>query len=85
VNKLGIRYYIKAAVSEYQDKDGKAKKKYQSIGIILETKNGLMLKLETIPLFSLKDGCLIAYLNDPEPIKDPFPKTLDDIPDDLPF
>ena len=82
---MAIKYYIKAAVSEYQDKDGKAKKKYQSIGIILETKNGLMLKLETIPLFSLKDGCLIAYLNDPEPIKDPFPKSLADIPDDLPF
>ena len=81
---MGIRYYIKAAVSEYQDKDGKAKKKYQSIGIILETKNGLMLKLETIPLFSLKDGCLIAYLNDPEP-KDAFPKNLADIPDDMPF
>ena len=78
---MAIKYYIKAAVSEYQDKDGKAKKKYQSIGIILETKNGLMLKLETIPLFSLKDGCLIAYLNDPEP-KDAFPKTLADIPDD---
>lgn len=84
MNKLGIRYYIKAAVSEYQDKDGKAKKKYQSIGIILETKNGLMLKLETIPLFSLKDGCLIAYLNDPEP-KDAFPKSLNDIPEDVPF
>ena len=81
---MAIKYYIKAAVSEYQDKDGKAKKKYQSIGIILETKNGLMLKLETIPLFSLKDGCLIAYLNDPEP-KDAFPKTLADIPDDAPF
>ena len=81
---MAIKYYIKAAVSEYQDKDGKAKKKYQSIGIILETKNGLMLKLETIPLFSLKDGCLIAYLNDPEP-KAAFPKTLADISDDAPF
>ena len=44
-----------------------------------------MLKLETIPLLSLKDGCLIAYLNDPEPIKDPFPKSLNDIQDDAPF
>jgi hypothetical protein len=44
-----------------------------------------MLKLETIPLLSLKDGCLIAYLNDPEPIKDPFPKSLNDIPEDVPF
>jgi hypothetical protein len=44
-----------------------------------------MLKLETIPLFSLKDGCLIAYLNEPEPVKDAFPKSLADIPDDVPF
>jgi hypothetical protein len=44
-----------------------------------------MLKLETIPLFSLKDGYLIAYLNDPETVKDAFPKSLADIPDDVPF
>lgn len=82
---MAIKFYIKAPVSEYQDKEGNTKKKYQSIGIILETKNGLMLKLETLPLFSLKDGYLIAYLNEPEPIKDAFPKTLDDIPENLPF
>ena len=82
---MAIKFYIKAPVSEYQDKEGNTKKKYQSIGIILETKNGLMLKLETIPLFSLKDGYLIAYLNDHEPVKDAFPKSLADIPDDVPF
>jgi hypothetical protein len=44
-----------------------------------------MLKLETMPFFSLKDGSLIAYLNEPEPVKDAFPKSLADIPDDVPF
>jgi len=44
-----------------------------------------MLKLETIPLFSLKDGCVIAHLNEPEPVKDAFHKSLADIPDDMPF
>jgi hypothetical protein len=32
----------------------------------METKHGLMLKLETLPLFALKDGGLLAYLNPPE-------------------
>jgi CRISPR/Cas system CMR-associated protein Cmr5 small subunit len=82
---MAIKYYVKAAVDEYKDKDGNLKKKYASIGVILETKNGLMLKLETMPFFSLKDGCLIAYLNEPEPVKDAFPKSLADISDDVPF
>jgi len=82
---MGIKYYVKAAISEYTDKDGKAKKKYQSIGVVIETKNGLMLKLETLPLLALKDGSLMAYLNDMEESKAEFPKTLNDIPEDVPF
>jgi hypothetical protein len=83
---MGIRYYVKAATSEYTDKDGKAKKKYQSIGVVIETKNGLMLKLETLPLLALKDGSLMAYLNEPEdkPSGD-FPTTLAELKDDVPF
>lgn len=77
---MSVKYYVKAAVSEYVDKDGKSKKKYQSIGVVLETKNGdLMIKIESLPLFALKDGSLMAYLNVPEP-KDPFPKALEDVP-----
>jgi hypothetical protein len=64
---MAIQYFVKAAVSEYEDKaDGKMKKRYQSIGVIMETKHGLMLKIETLPLFALKDGGLLAYLNPPE-------------------
>jgi hypothetical protein len=64
---MAIQYFVKAAVSEYEDKnDGKMKKRYASIGVIMDTKHGLMLKLETLPLFALKEGGLIAYLNPPE-------------------
>lgn len=81
---MGIRYYVKAAISEFTDKDGKAKKKYQSIGVVIETKNGLMLKLETLPLLALKEGSLMAYLNEPEEKTD-FPKTLAEMESDVPF
>ena len=81
---MGIKFYVKAATSEYTDKDGKAKKKYQSIGVVIETKNGLMLKLETLPLLALKDGSLMAYLNEPEEKSD-FPKTLAEMESDVPF
>jgi hypothetical protein len=83
---MGIKYYVKAATSEYTDKEGKSKKKYQSIGVVIETKNGLMLKLETLPLYALKEGSLMAYLNEMEEAKaSDFPKSLADIPDDIPF
>jgi len=42
------------------------KKRYASIGVIMDTKHGLMLKIETLPLYALKDGGLLAYLNPPE-------------------
>ena len=85
---MGIEYYLKAAVSEYVDKDGATKKRYATIGIVTRTKkNDLMAKIEMIPLLGLKDGSLWCYLNVPEDkdTKDPFPKSLADIPDDIPF
>jgi hypothetical protein len=63
---MAITHFVKAVVSEYQDKDGATKKRYQSIGVLMETKHGLMLKLETLPLYALKDGGLLAYCNPPE-------------------
>ena len=64
---MGIEYYVKAAISEYQDKDGVAKKRYQTIGIVTRTKkNDLMMKLEMIPLLGLKEGSLWCYLNVPD-------------------
>ena len=81
---MAIKFFIKAAISEYTDKDGKSKKKYQSIGAVFETKHGLMMSLESLPLLALKDGKLIAYLNEPEEKTD-FPTTLAELKDDVPF
>ena len=64
---MAIKYYVKAAISEYQDQAGVTKKRYNTIGIVTETKKGdLMLKLEMLPLLGLKDGTLWCYLNVPE-------------------
>lgn len=63
---MSIKYYIKSARTRYTDKEGKEKTKYENIGIVMETKHGLMLKIETIPLLQLKDGSIMAYLNTPE-------------------
>lgn len=63
---MAITYYVKAVVSEFQGDDGKMKKRYQTIGVVMETKHGPMLKLETLPLYALKEGGLLAYLNPPE-------------------
>ena len=81
---MAIKYYVKAAVSEYTDKDGTAKKRYQTIGIVTETKKGdLMMKLEMIPLLGLKEGTLWCYLNVPE--DKPQSLSLQQLDDDVPF
>ena len=86
---MGITHYVKAAVSEYTDKTGANKKRYQTIGIVMDTKHGKMLKLETIPLFALKEGSLLCYLNEPEdkPADGTVSRdvNLGNISDDVPF
>jgi hypothetical protein len=84
---MGIKYYLKAAISEYVDKDGATKKRYQTIGIVTETKkNDLMFKLEMIPLLGLKEGAIWGYLNEPEEKTDqPKPSNLADLESDIPF
>jgi hypothetical protein len=85
---MAVVYYIKAAVSEYTDKENNPKKKYSTIGIVMETKHGLMMKIETIPLLQLKGGSIMAYLNTPEDEKksqEPAPEAAPAVPDDLPF
>ena len=85
---MGIEYYVKAAISEYQDKDGVAKKRYQTIGIVTRTKkNDLMMKLEMIPLLGLKDGSLWCYLNVPEDKLEGKNQSnsLNQLEDDVPF
>jgi len=71
-------YEITVVSGKYKNKDGQEKSRYINIGSVLETKNGPMLKLDTIPLI---DGGWSgwAYLNTPKPKEDQgFPKD-DDI------
>jgi hypothetical protein len=63
---MAIKYLVKAATSEYTDKEGNQKKRYTTIGAVFESKHGLMMSLESIPLFGLKEGKLLCYLNEPE-------------------
>jgi hypothetical protein len=89
--KMAIKYFVKAPVSEYTDQSGAVKKRYQNIGIIMETKKGdLMVKLELIPFKAIEDGALVGFLNTPEEVeasknygKAAAPKN--DAPDDIPF
>jgi hypothetical protein len=89
---MAIKFFIKAPVSEYTDQSGAVKKRYQTIGIVTETKNGdLMGKLEMVPLLGMKEGALWFYMNTPEeveasknykkdsPVKNDLPN------DDIPF
>jgi len=84
---MGIKFYLKAPVSEYADKAGESKKRYQTIGIVTETKKGdLMFKLELIPLLGMKEGAIWGYLNEPEEKTDqPKPSNLADLESDIPF
>ena len=84
---MAIKYFVKAAVSEYQDQTGANKKRYQTIGIVMETKHGLMLKIESLPLFAMKEGSILAYLNDPEEkdSKQAAPAPIESASDDIPF
>lgn len=86
---MAIKYFVKAAMSEYEDKtDGKMKKRYQSIGVVIETKHGLMLSLESLPFFCMKEGKILAYLNEPEEKGAPpasAAKSVDNIDEDIPF
>ena len=86
---------IKVITSNYTDKDGKQKNRYMKIGSIIETSNGPMLKIDTIPL--VKGGWEgWAYINDPLPkddggVPNPHPQAkrpaanFDNMDDDFPF
>ena len=51
---------------KYTNKEGQEKSRYQRIGSMIETKNGPMLKIDSIPV--VEGGWSgWAYLNDPKP------------------
>jgi len=85
---MAVKYFVKAAVSEFKGDDGNMKKRYQTIGIVMETKHGMMLKIESLPMYAMKEGSILAYLNEPEE-KGATPSTkpadLANIEDDIPF
>ena len=80
---------ISCITGEYTNAAGERKKRYQRIGSIINTKNGEMLKLDSIPLREGGwDGW--AYINDPRPTEgkeQPRRQTseFDEMSDDIPF
>ena len=60
---MARKYEVTAVTGKYTDNNGQEKSRYQTIGAVIESKNGLMLKLEAVPIGW--DGW--AYLNDPKP------------------
>jgi hypothetical protein len=57
------QYEVTAVTGKYTDRDGNEKSRYMTIGAVIQTKNGPMLKLEAVPVGW--DGW--AYLNEPKP------------------
>lgn len=60
---MGIKYKVVAPAGKYTDAQGNEKTRYVDMGVIIETRSGLMLKAEAIPVNW--DGT--AFLNDPKP------------------
>ena len=55
------KYDVVAVTGKFTDAEGNEKNRYMTVGVILDTKNGFMLKLEAVP--TGWDGW--AYLNTP--------------------
>lgn len=88
---MGIAYEVVAITGKYTNAKGEEKNRYLKCGVIIETKSGLMLKMEAYPIGG--DGSF--FLNTPKP-KDEQPSqqsqqsnktggNFDDIGDDIPF
>lgn len=64
-------YEVSTIVGKYTNKDGQEKNRYQRVGSVIETKNGLMLRVDSVPIVEggWSGWC---YLNEPK-LKDNFP------------
>jgi len=60
---MAILFKVSAVSGKYKDAEGNDKNRYVDMGVVMETKNGPMLKLEAFPVGW--DGW--AYLNEPKP------------------
>ena len=77
---MGILHEVVAVTGTYTNKDGEEKKRYTKLGVVMDTKNGPMLKLESVPVGW--DGW--AYLNEPQ-AKDERPKAKPADTDEISF
>ena len=59
---MSKKFDIVAVTGKYKDRDGNEKSRYLNIGAVIETQNGLSIKLEAVPVGW--DGW--AYLNEPK-------------------
>lgn len=79
------KYEVSVVSGKYTNSDGVEKNRYQRIGSVIETRNGLMLKLDVVPLV---DGGWSGwcYLNPPKP-QEPTHQGLpqDDDDSEIPF
>lgn len=80
------KYEVSVVTGKYTNRDGVEKNRYQRIGSVIETRNGLMLKLDVIPL--VENGWSgWCFLNPPkpqEPTHEGLPQD-DDFEDSIPF
>ena len=74
---MAIKYELIATTGTYTNKAGEEKKRWQKIGIVLETARGMSIKMESVPVGW--DGW--AIMSEPKP-KDS-PAAFDD--DEVPF
>lgn len=61
-----VKFEIRTVTGSYTDKNGSEKKRYQTIGSVIETGKGLMAKIESVPVVEggWSGWC---YLNEPRP------------------
>ena len=60
---MSVVYEVTAKAGTYTTKDGEEKTRYHKMGVVMQTKNGLAIKIESLPISW--DGW--AYLNEPRP------------------
>ena len=66
---MSVKYEVTAITGKYTDRDGNEKSRYAKLGVVIEGRNGPMLKIESIPVGW--DGW--AYLNEPRDREQPKP------------
>ena len=74
-----VNYEVKVANGRYTDKNGNEKTRYLSIGKVIETKKGPMLKLDSIPVLD-EHWSGWAYLFSPKDQEKPETEKEDNFP-----